>query len=173
MNAPQPAEVVVITGASASVCRATVRAFARRGARIGLIARGRDGLEGAREDVEAAGGRALVVPADMADAKQVEAAAAAVETAFGPIDIWINNAMVSVFSPVKEMTPDEFRRVTDVTYLGTSMAPSPHSGGCCRVIVASSSRWVRLWPIVGFRYKRPTAGPSTPSRASLSRFAVS
>jgi NAD(P)-dependent dehydrogenase (short-subunit alcohol dehydrogenase family) len=111
-------EVVVITGASAGVGRATVRAFARRGARIGLLARGRDGLEGARRDVEALGSKALVLPTDVADAEQVEQAAEAVEREFGPIDIWINNAMVSVFSPVKEMRPEEYRRVTEVTYLG-------------------------------------------------------
>ncbi len=111
-------EVVVITGASAGVGRATVREFAKRGAHIGLIARGRDGLEGARREVEAAGGRALALPTDVADADAVEAAAAQVEETFGPIDIWINDAMVSVFSPFKEMTAEEFRRVTEVTYLG-------------------------------------------------------
>jgi NAD(P)-dependent dehydrogenase (short-subunit alcohol dehydrogenase family) len=95
-----------------------VRAFARRGAHIGLVARGQDGLAGAQRDVEALGGKALVLPTDVADADQVEAAAAAVEEQLGPIDIWINDAMVSVFSPVKEMTPEEFRRVTEVTYLG-------------------------------------------------------
>jgi len=118
MSRTKRPEVVVITGASAGVGRATARAFARRGARIGLLARGRDGLEGARRDVEAAGARALVIPADVASHDEVEAAAAAVEREFGPIDIWINNAMVSVFSPVKQTTPDEYRRVTDVTYLG-------------------------------------------------------
>jgi len=112
-------EVVVITGASAGVGRATVQRFARDGARIGLLARGRAGLEGARRDVERAGGQALVLPTDVADDAQVEAAADAVERAFGPIDVWVNNAMASVFSPVKEMTPDEFKRVTEVTYLGT------------------------------------------------------
>jgi short-subunit dehydrogenase len=111
-------EVVVITGASAGVGRATAQAFAKRGAHIGLLARGRDGLESARRDVEAAGGKALVLPTDVANADQVEAAAAAVEEEFGPIRIWINNAMASVFSLVKEMTPEEFRRVTEVTYLG-------------------------------------------------------
>ncbi len=111
-------EVVVITGASAGVGRATVREFARRGARIGLIARGRDGLEGARREVEACGGKALVLPTDVADADQVEAAAERVERELGPIDIWVNNAMASVFSPVKQMTPAEFKRVTEVTYLG-------------------------------------------------------
>ncbi|MBA2586537.1 MAG: SDR family oxidoreductase [Chthoniobacterales bacterium] len=111
-------EVVVITGASAGVGRATVREFARRGAKIGLLARGRDGLEGARHEVETGGGQALVLPVDVADAAAVEAAADAVEREFGAIDIWINNAMVSVFSPAKEMTAEEFRRVTEVTYLG-------------------------------------------------------
>jgi NAD(P)-dependent dehydrogenase (short-subunit alcohol dehydrogenase family) len=110
--------VVVVTGASAGVGRATVREFARAGARIGLIARGSAGLEGARREVEAAGGRALVLPLDVADADQVEAAAGEVERTLGPIDVWVNNAMCSVFSPVKEMTPAEFRRVTEVTYLG-------------------------------------------------------
>src|ERR687886_2390597 len=111
-------EVVVITGASAGVGRATARAFAREGAQIGLLARGRDGLEGARRDVEESGGRALVLPADVSDADAVESAAETVEREFGPIDVWINNAMVSVFSPVKEMRPEEYRRVTEVTYLG-------------------------------------------------------
>ena len=111
-------EVVVITGASAGLGRATARAFAREGAHIGLLARGRDGLEGARRDVERLGGRALILPTDVADADQVERAAEAVEREFGPIDIWVNNAMVSVFSPVKEMEPEEYKRVTEVTYLG-------------------------------------------------------
>src|SRR5918912_1362549 len=114
----QTPEVVVITGASAGVGRATAIAFARRGAHIGLLARGHDGLEGARRDVEAAGGRALVLPTDVADPTQVEAAATQVEETFGPIDIWVNDAMASVFSPIKEMEPEEFRRVTEVTYLG-------------------------------------------------------
>src|SRR5437588_1481487 len=111
-------EVVVITGASAGLGRATARAFAREGAHIGLLARGRDGLEGARRDVERLGGRALVLPTDVADADQVERAAEAIEREFGPIDIWVNNAMASVFSPVKEMEPKEYQRVTEVTYLG-------------------------------------------------------
>lgn len=111
-------EVVVITGASAGVGRAMAQAFARRGARLGLIARGPDGLEATRAEVEQLGGSALVFGADVADAEKIEEAAARVEEEFGPIDIWVNNAMVSVFSPVKEMTAEEFRRVTEVTYLG-------------------------------------------------------
>lgn len=111
-------EVVVITGASAGVGRATVREFARRGAFIGLLARGHDGLKGAQEEVKTAGGRAFVLPVDVGDAQQVERAAETIEREFGPIDIWINNAMVTVFSPIKKMTAEEFRRVTEVTYLG-------------------------------------------------------
>ena len=111
-------EVVVITGASAGVGRATVREFAKHGASIGLVARGTDGLEAARREVEAAGGRALMLPLDVADPAGVEAAAERVESTLGPIDIWVNNAMTSVFSPVKEMTAEEFKRVTEVTYLG-------------------------------------------------------
>lgn len=115
----QTPEVVVVTGASAGVGRAIARAFAQRGAHIGLLARGHEGLEGARRDVEEFGGKAITLPTDVSDPKQVEAAAAQVEKTFGPIDIWINDAMASVFSPVKEMTPEEYKRVTEVTYLGT------------------------------------------------------
>ncbi len=111
-------EVVVITGASAGVGRATVRRFARDRARIVLIARGQDGLEAAKREVEGLGGEALVLPCDVADADAVERAAAQVEERFGPIDIWINNAMASVFSPVRDTPASEFRRVTEVTYLG-------------------------------------------------------
>jgi NAD(P)-dependent dehydrogenase (short-subunit alcohol dehydrogenase family) len=111
-------QTVVVTGASAGVGRAVVREFAKQGAQIGLLSRGMDGLEGARADVESRGGKALVLPVDVSDAARVEAAASDVEEHFGPIDIWINNAMVSVFSPFIEITPDEYKRVTEVTYLG-------------------------------------------------------
>jgi NAD(P)-dependent dehydrogenase (short-subunit alcohol dehydrogenase family) len=110
--------VVVITGASAGVGRAVVREFARRGDRIGLLARGEEGLAAAKREAEELGGRALVLPTDVADAPAVEEAASAVEEAFGPIDVWVNDAMVSVFSPVRELRPDEVHRVTDVTYHG-------------------------------------------------------
>jgi short-subunit dehydrogenase len=110
--------VVVITGASAGIGRATVRAFAARGARIGLIARNAEALENAQKEVEARGGEAVVAIADVADADAVERAAQTIEAAFGPIDVWINNAMTSVLGPIREITPDEFRRVTEVTYLG-------------------------------------------------------
>jgi NAD(P)-dependent dehydrogenase (short-subunit alcohol dehydrogenase family) len=111
--------VVVITGASSGVGRACARAFARRGARLGLIARGREGLEAARREVEELGGRAVVLQADVADASEVENAAASAVEELGPIDVWVNNAMLSVFTPIKELHPDEVRRVTEVTYLGT------------------------------------------------------
>ena len=118
MNTDLQDKVVVITGASAGVGRATARLFAQRGAHLGLLARGTDGLEGARKDVERVGRKALALSVDVANAEEVEKAAEEVESQLGPIDIWINNAMASVFSPIKEMTAEEFKRVTDVTYLG-------------------------------------------------------
>lgn len=111
-------EVVMITGASAGVGRAAARRFAMAGASVGLLARGMDGLEGAKEDVEKLGGRAIICQADVADAEAVEQAAQQLENEFGAIDVWVNNATTSVFSPVKKMTADEFKRVTEVTYLG-------------------------------------------------------
>jgi NAD(P)-dependent dehydrogenase (short-subunit alcohol dehydrogenase family) len=112
--------VVVVTGASLGVGRATVRALAARGDSVALVARGGESLEAARQDVEARGARALALPTDVADADAVEAAATAVEDALGPIDVWINVAMASVFAPAWECTPAELRRVTDVTYLGAA-----------------------------------------------------
>ena len=114
---PEP-RVVVVTGASAGVGRATVRAYAERGWAVGLLARGTDGLQAAAKDVEAAGGQAVAVPTDVADADQVEAAAVLVEERLGPIDVWVNNAMASVFALFTDIAPEEFRRVTDVTYHG-------------------------------------------------------
>src|SRR4051812_38432281 len=111
-------EVVVVTGASAGVGRTVVHEFAKRGAHIGLLARGRAGLEGARRDVEQLGGKAIAIPTDVGDPEQVFAAAKKVEAKFGPIDVWVNVAMASVFSPIKQMTPADYQRVTDVTYLG-------------------------------------------------------
>ena len=112
-------DVVVVTGASAGVGRATARAFGKEGASVALLARGQEGLEAARYEVEQAGGRALALPTDVADAKQVEAAASAIEEQLGPIGVWVNNAMTSVFSRFWEIEPDEYRRATEVTYLGT------------------------------------------------------
>jgi NAD(P)-dependent dehydrogenase (short-subunit alcohol dehydrogenase family) len=111
-------KVVVITGASAGVGRATARAFAHQGANIGLIARGKEGLEAAHREIELIGTRALAIQADVADASAIERAAQTVEDQLGPIDVWVNNAMVTIFAPVSEIDAEEFKRVTEVTYLG-------------------------------------------------------
>ncbi|CAL9604859.1 SDR family oxidoreductase [Streptomyces sp. enrichment culture] len=112
------ARAVVVTGASGGVGRATAVAFAARGDRVALLARGHEGLAGAAEDVRQAGGEALVIGVDTADAKAVEDAAQRVADTFGGIDVWVNNAFAGVFAPFTEITPGEFRRVTEVTYLG-------------------------------------------------------
>jgi NAD(P)-dependent dehydrogenase (short-subunit alcohol dehydrogenase family) len=108
----------VVTGASAGLGRAIVREFAREGAHIGLIARGKERLETTRAEVEQLGGRGLVLPLDVADAHALEQAADRVERELGSIDVWINNAMLSVYSPIREMRAEEYERVTKVTYLG-------------------------------------------------------
>jgi NAD(P)-dependent dehydrogenase (short-subunit alcohol dehydrogenase family) len=110
--------VVAITGASSGVGRATAQAFAREGAALALIARGEDGLEACREEVESLGGRALVLPLDVADAQALEDAAEEIERRLGPLEVWVNNAMTSVFAPVHQISAEEFRRVTEVNYLG-------------------------------------------------------
>ena len=119
MRGAKKTEVVVITGASSGLGRATARLFAAAGAHVGLIARGRDGLAAAQREVEARGGKALAVPADVASAVQLKNAAAAIEECLGAIDIWVNNAAVSVFSPLEDLSPAEFKRVTEITYLGS------------------------------------------------------
>ena len=110
--------VVVITGASAGLGRAIAHAFAKQGARLGLIARNPEALNAAKQECEALGGSAICLPLDVSDADAVEQAADQVEQTFGPIDVWVNNAMVSVFSPVGKMEPADYKRVTDVLYLG-------------------------------------------------------
>lgn len=110
--------IVVITGGSAGVGRATARAFARGGADVALIARGEERLNAACDEIRATGRRAIAIQADVADADAIEAAAQRAEAELGPIDCWVNNAMTSVFAPMMQVTPAEFRRVTDVTYLG-------------------------------------------------------
>jgi NAD(P)-dependent dehydrogenase (short-subunit alcohol dehydrogenase family) len=116
---PSRPEVVVVTGASAGVGRATALEFAVEGAQLALLARGRERLEAAARDVERAGGRAIVLPTDVADPDAVEAAATQAEAELGPIDVWVNNAMATLYAPVWETAPAELRRVTDVTYLGS------------------------------------------------------
>lgn len=111
-------QTIVITGASAGIGRATARLFGLRGARVGLIARGQAGLDGAARDVENAGGKAVAISADVADYGQVDDAARRIEESLGPIDVWINVAFASVFAPFADITPEEFRRVTEVSYLG-------------------------------------------------------
>jgi NAD(P)-dependent dehydrogenase (short-subunit alcohol dehydrogenase family) len=119
MNNSKKPRVIVITGAAAGVGRATARMFAEtEGAHIGLIARGLEALEGAKRDVEARGGKAIIIQCDVADADGIEAAAERVEQELGPIDVWVNDAMTSVFSFIKDMTAAEFKRVTEVCYLG-------------------------------------------------------
>jgi len=120
------AEVVVITGASGGIGRAAVREFAKRGAHIALLARGEEGLEAAKQEVERLGGVAIAIPTDVSDPDQVERAAERAERELGPIDIWVNVGFTNVFSEFWDVTPDEWRRLTDVTYLGYvwgTMAP--------------------------------------------------
>lgn len=119
MPRPSSEQVVAVTGASSGVGRAIARAFGAAGAKVGLIARGADGLNAAAEEIRSAGGEALVLPADVSHASEVQKAAHAIAEKWGRIDTWVNDAMVSVFSPVLEMTPEEYRRVTEVNYLGT------------------------------------------------------
>ncbi len=111
-------QVVVITGATGGIGRATARLFAARGAKVALLARGAKGLEGAVHDVQSAGGTALAIPTDVSDYEQVENAARQVEEVFGPIDVWINDAFTSVFAPFTQISPEEYTRVTQVSYLG-------------------------------------------------------
>ncbi len=159
-------EVVVITGASAGVGGPRCRPSRATRARSACSRAGRAGLEGARRDVERLGGEALVLPTDVADADAVGSAAAAVEEKFGPIDIWVNDAMASVFSPIKDMTAEEFKRVTEVTYLGYG----PRHALGLAADAAARSRRDRAGRLGARLSRHPVAsrllrGASTPSRA--------
>ncbi len=111
-------ETVVVTGASAGIGRATAHAFAAQGAQIALIARGTQGLQAAAAEVEKRGGKALALPLDVTDPDAIEAAAESAENQLGPIDIWVNCAMATIFAPFHRISPEEYRRTTEVTYLG-------------------------------------------------------
>ena len=116
---PERGRVVVVTDGTAGVGRASVRAFAQNGDDVAVLARGRDGLEAVGREVEAMGRRALTISADVADYAQVEEAAHRVERELGPIDVWVNNAMTTIFAPLWEISPEEYERPTRVTYPGS------------------------------------------------------
>jgi NAD(P)-dependent dehydrogenase (short-subunit alcohol dehydrogenase family) len=119
MTSPGTDRVVVVTGASAGIGRATALAFARQGARVALLARNRERLDAACNEIRALGADAIAIALDVADAGAVEAAATRIESEVGPIEVWVNNAMVTIFARFDDITPEEFQRVTAVTYLGT------------------------------------------------------
>ena len=171
---PMPrSSIVVVTGASAGVGRAIAVAFGARGASVALLARGRAGLEGAAREVRQAGGQALVLPTDVSDPDAVEAAADEVERTWGPIDVWVNVAMTAVLGTVADTSAAEFRRVTEVTFLGSvhgtqaalrRMVPRDH-GSIVQVGSALGRRGIPL--------QATCCAASTPSRASTSRCARS
>src|SRR5213592_2086738 len=166
-------KVIAVTGASAGVGRAVAQRFARKGARLGLIARGKERLEATAAEVERIWGEALVLPLDVADAEAVEDAAGQIEERFGPLDVWVNNAMTTVFAPVGDTTPDEFRRATEVTYLGAVWARWPRCAGCSRATAARSSRSVQRSRTGRSRFRPPTAARNPRFAASPNRSAPS
>ena len=161
--------ITVVTGASAGVGRATVRELAERGFDVAVLARGTAGLEAAVADVERRGGRALAVPTDVSRFDEVDAAASRIEEELGPIDVWINNAMTTVFAPLSETGPDDFRRALEVTLFGqvwgTKAALARMRPRDAGVVVNVGRRW----PSWGSRSRPPTAPPSSPVGASSSR----
>lgn len=158
--------VVVVTGSSAGLGRAIAHGFAKRGAHLGLIARNPEALNAAKEECEALGGRAIVLPLDVSDAEAVDRAASKVEEEFGPIDVWVNDAMVSVFSPVKEMEPSDYKRVTEVLYLGFvhgTLAALKRMLPRDRGTIVQIGSALSIDP---FRFSRPTAPVNMRSTAS-------
>jgi NAD(P)-dependent dehydrogenase (short-subunit alcohol dehydrogenase family) len=167
-------KIVVVTGGSAGLGRATAVAFAKRGAHVAILARDADRLRDAEAEIAQYGGRVLALPVDVADAGAVQEAADEVEEKLGLIDIWVNNAMTTVFAPLEQVEPAEFKRATEVTYLGSvygTMAALKRM--CVAETVASSCRWGPRSLIAQSRYNRLTAAPSTPCTASQTRCAAS
>lgn len=165
--------VAVVTGASAGVGRATARAFAERGFDLGLLARGSAGLEGAANEVASCGSRALLAPVDISEFDEVDAAAARIEEELGSIDVWINDAMTTVFAPLAQTRPADFRRAVDVTFLGqvwgTIAALSrmrPRDRGTILNVGSALS-------FVGIPSSPPTARRSSPAEGSSSRLGPS
>ena len=148
MRKPDSERVVVVTGASAGVGRATVRAFAREGARVGLIARDTEGLWAAGREVTELGGKGFAEAADVADAGQVETAASRIEKELGPIDVWVNNAMTTIFGRVIDVTPEEYKRSTEVTYLGTVYGTM---AALRRMIPRNSGRIIQVGSALAYR----------------------
>ncbi len=145
---PNSERVVVVTGASAGVGRATARAFAQEGAKVGLIARDTEGLHVAAREMNELGGKGLAVPADVADANQVEAAAEKIEQELGPIDVWVNNAMTTIFGRLTDITPEEFKRATEVTYLGTVYGTM---AALKRMVARNSGRIIQVGSALAYR----------------------
>ena len=141
-------DVVVITGATSGIGRATARKFGEDGARVGLLARGEDGLDATKEDVEEAGGEALAVQTDVTEYEEVEAAADEVEDEFGPIDIWINDAMTTVFAEFLDVEPEEYNRVTEVTYLG---AANGSRAALSRMVERDEGKLVQVGSAMSYR----------------------
>ncbi len=160
----------MVTGSSGGIGRATAQAFAARGAKVALVARGEVGLAGAASDVERAGGQPLPIPTDTADPEQMEAAAAKTKEAFDPIDVWVNVAFTSVFPQFTDITPEEYKRVTDVNYLGYVYATM---AALRRMLPRDAGTIVQVGSALAYRGIPPAAAPSTPSKASTRRCAAS
>src|SRR5213596_502585 len=161
-------DVVVITGASGGIGRATARRFAQDGAKIALLARGQAGLEGIATEVEELGAKALVLPTDVAEAEQVEAAAQAAESELGSIDIWVNDAMATIYAEFLDLEPDEYRRATDVTYHGMVWGTRAALRRMAERNRGSIVRSARRSPSVASRCRRPTAARRRRARTSRS-----